>query len=535
MINLMIVDDEERARTGIRTLIDWASHDVEIIAEAGDGAEALELMHKHHVDILLADIRMPEMDGLALIEQVKRDFPHVKSVIMSGYNDFHYVKKAIALGASDYLLKPSRRQEITDTIVNVVGEILEEKRQTAHLKRLTEGFRESLPLLKERTLSQLVLSEEVAYDKIRDSLELNRIYFPNDYFAVFVMQLDNLHTLQKSYTAFELELLKYGLKNISEETVRQPNIGLSFEHQDDIIAILNMPVELDSSELLALAGEFQSNAKNYLKLGVSVGIGVTGTQLPSLNLSYSSAISALDDHYALGPGKIVNAQDSRAAEHGSWSYPILQEKTVLLSVMNGDANSIRESLATFMSALPSSKEQIVSCSLSLYFALYKLYIEKNAGGMDDFGLSLQDSIHNISKEDPEGIKGELLTAAIKVNELLNAKKNKNKLFESILAYIEENYYKDISRETVANEVFITPGYLSLLFKQQIKTNFLDYLHKIRIDQACLLLKDRSRKIGDIAMKVGYNDEKYFFQVFKKYTGFTPNQYRNNLDETGLNL
>lgn len=93
MINLMIVDDEERARTGIRTLIDWASHDVEIVAEAGDGVEALELMHKHHVDILLADIRMPEMDGLALIERVKRDFPHVKSVIMSGYNDFHYVKK----------------------------------------------------------------------------------------------------------------------------------------------------------------------------------------------------------------------------------------------------------------------------------------------------------------------------------------------------------------------------------------------------------------------------------------------------------
>lgn len=93
MINLMIVDDEERARTGIRTLIDWASHDVEIVAEAGDGVEALELMHKHQVDILLADIRMPEMDGLTLIEQVKRDFPHVKSVIMSGYNDFHYVKK----------------------------------------------------------------------------------------------------------------------------------------------------------------------------------------------------------------------------------------------------------------------------------------------------------------------------------------------------------------------------------------------------------------------------------------------------------
>lgn len=530
MINLLIVDDEERARTGIRTLIDWASHDVDIIGEAGDGLEALELMRQHRVDILLADIRMPEMDGLTLIERVKQEFPHTRSVIMSGYNDFSYVKKAIALGASDYLLKPSRRQEITDTIVNVVGEILEEKRQNEHLQQLTAGFRESLPLLKERTLSQLVLSEEVSYDKIRASLELNRIVLPYDYFAVLVMQIDNLHSLQKSYPAFDLELLKYGLKNICEETVAQPNIGLSFEHQDEIIAILNMPAELNGDELLELAQAFQTNAKKYLKLGISVGIGLVGTQLPSLNISYTSAVNALDDHYSLGPGRIVNAQDAKNAAHESWSYPMLQEKNVLLSVMNGDADSIRESVATFMASLPSSKEQIVSCALALYFALYKLYIEKNPGG-DEFGMNLQDSIDSISKEDPEGIRNELLAAAVKVGSLLSAKKNRNKLFESILAYIDENYYKDLSRETVAGEVFITPGYLSLLFKQQIQTNFLDYLHKIRIDQACLLLKDRSRKIGDIAMKVGYNDEKYFFQVFKKYTGLTPNQYRNNLEES----
>ncbi|MNJ71281.1 HTH-type transcriptional regulator YesS [compost metagenome] len=115
-----------------------------------------------------------------------------------------------------------------------------------------------------------------------------------------------------------------------------------------------------------------------------------------------------------------------------------------------------------------------------------------------------------------------------MSEQLTTKKNSNKLFESVLSYIKQNYTKNISREDVAREVYITPGYVSLLFKQEMKTSFLDYLHKIRIDEACHKLTDQSLRIGDVAHEVGYSDEKYFFQVFKKYIGMTPNQYRNNL-------
>jgi two-component system response regulator YesN len=116
-----------------------------------------------------------------------------------------------------------------------------------------------------------------------------------------------------------------------------------------------------------------------------------------------------------------------------------------------------------------------------------------------------------------------------VSKQLTTKKNSNKLFENVLNYIKQNYTKNISREDVAREVYITPGYVSLLFKQEMKTSFLDYLHKIRIDTACEKLGDQSLRIGDVAHDVGYGDEKYFYQVFKKYMGMTPNQYRNNLN------
>ncbi|KQX45417.1 MULTISPECIES: helix-turn-helix transcriptional regulator [unclassified Paenibacillus] len=136
------------------------------------------------------------------------------------------------------------------------------------------------------------------------------------------------------------------------------------------------------------------------------------------------------------------------------------------------------SLKAFNEALKpesTSKEHVLKSTLALVFALYRFCIEKNI--------------------------------------------NTNEVFGQNLAELTQ----------VAREVFITPGYLNLLFKQELKTNFLEYLHKIRMEHACERLNNRSQKLSDIAHEVGYNDEKYFFQVFKKYMGMTPSQYRNNLD------
>lgn len=145
MFNMIIVDDEERARVGIRTLIDWQAHGITIVAEARDGQEALDILSIHPVDIMLTDIRMPQMDGLELISIVSGKYPHIKSVIMSGYDDFAYAQQAIRVGASNYLLKPSRRQEILNTILDITEQIQSEKLEIKSLEHLRQGFRESLP------------------------------------------------------------------------------------------------------------------------------------------------------------------------------------------------------------------------------------------------------------------------------------------------------------------------------------------------------------------------------------------------------
>ncbi|WP_219836131.1 response regulator [Paenibacillus sp. R14(2021)] len=529
MIQLMIVDDEERARYGVRSLIDWQEHGIRIAAEARDGVGALELLKEHHVDIVLTDIRMPEMDGLRLIECLRDQYPHIKSIIMSGYDDFNYAKKALSLGASDYLLKPSRRQEILSTVLKLCEEIHTANKQRMVMERLEDGFRESLPLLKENALSRLVLAEDVPFNKLLSTLELGGLSFPDPYFGIGRIQIDKDAAKQSQYSTFENELFKYGLKNVAEETLAGVAKCAAFEDQDDIIIIFNSGQEQDVSQLLPHIEQLKENAKHYLKLSFSIAVGRIDKKIDQLRNAFLMATSTLDAQYFMGPGKIINYEKMMDDEPAESTYPIELEKMILHAVLTGEAATIRSNIELFRQTLHNekqSKDHVLKFSFSLYFALYRLCIDKDLNVNEYFGHLLEDMTHKLAKSNVEHIHNELLQTALRIGEQLNDRKQGNKLFNSVLAYIRSNYNKDINREIIANEVFITPGYVSSLFKQHLKMSFLDFLHQVRIEHACEFLKDPSRRIMDIAFEVGYSDEKYFFQVFKRYTGMTPKQFRN---------
>jgi two-component system response regulator YesN len=242
-------------------------------------------------------------------------------------------------------------------------------------------------------------------------------------------------------------------------------------------------------------------------------------------------MKVLNSRYYIGSEKIVDYTESVDDDLAQASYPLLQEKAILQSVMTGGRDEILARLAEFNKALKpesSSKEHVLKSTIALVFALYRFCIEKNLNTAAVFGQDLTQLAPILGHSSMIFIQQILSDTLFTIADEFNVKKNTNKLFQSVLDYIHQNFHKDISRETVSREVFITPGYLSLLFKQEMKTSFLEYLHKIRIDRAFDLLSDRSIKLSDIAHNVGYNDEKYFFQVFKKYAGMTPSQYRNNL-------
>jgi two-component system, response regulator YesN len=530
LINMMIVDDEERARVGIRTLIDWPLHGISICAEARDGLEALSILAISHVDILLTDIRMPEMDGLELIKRVSEEYPHVKCVIMSGYDDFSYAKKALALGAFDYLLKPSRRQEILDTVLKLTGEIESEKKQVQSLEHLKEGFNKSLPLLRERTLTQLVLADLPPYDRLLANLKMVDVMFPHLLFGVVVLRIDNFHDLNMRYKSEDIELFKYALKNICEETLVSHPLCTAFEHHDDILLILNSEDWIDIEQLATHVKNIQANVEHYLHFTLSAGIGSFEKGIQHLKKSFSEASGALNSRIFTGTGNIIEYTYEIEESSFSSSYPLSEEQGFLKAVRSGSTAEVEDKLILFFNALypeTVSKDQVLKSGFSLFFALYRLCIENNVNVNKVFGQDLTELTQILARSGLDNLLQSLLDIALKVHAFLTEKKNSSKLFESLINYLHKNYMRDINREIVASELYITPGYVSLLFKQNMKISFIDYLHKIRIENACLQLNKMELRIEDIAQQVGYNDPKYFYQVFKKYKGITPSQYRNS--------
>ena len=140
MFRLLIVDDEYYVRLGIKTAIDWSDIDVEVVGEATDGEEAVEMALLYRPDIILTDIRMPFMDGLILMERLRREMPECVFIVLSGYSEFEYVRQAIRQGALAYLLKPIDQRELKDTVLGVTKKLQAKKDTGEYYKALSDEY-----------------------------------------------------------------------------------------------------------------------------------------------------------------------------------------------------------------------------------------------------------------------------------------------------------------------------------------------------------------------------------------------------------
>lgn len=178
-LRLLIAEDEDAIREGIVNMIDWNSHQIEVIGEAGNGSEALALMESERPDLLLTDIRMPQMDGLELIEMALRRGYGFRSIILSGYNEFSYAKRAISLGVVDYVLKPCRPEEILKTVLKVKELIEEQRCQDKEQLQRDRSWHKNAPLVKSQVLSQWIHHAPVPLERRQELIsELSMAIVP---------------------------------------------------------------------------------------------------------------------------------------------------------------------------------------------------------------------------------------------------------------------------------------------------------------------------------------------------------------------
>lgn len=537
MYKAIIVDDESIVRDGLRNTIAWNDHGFELAGDYENGREAWEAIERLKPDLIISDISMPFMDGLELARLVSTNYPYMKVVILTGYDQFEYAQQAIRLKVRDFVLKPITAREIRELLDKARAEMDEEAKRLEDLGRLRSQLHQSLPLLKERFLERLVLlglgkpeiEERFAYFGL-PSLEPPCL--------VMVADIDDFGEKETLIDdGHDAEFLRFAVFNIFEETASQrPGTLLFRTREEKLMAIVGGAA--DESELydaaFGMAEEVRHLVEKYLRFTVTIGIGHAVSSAEQLPASARSALSALDYRFQQGKNKVLGITDMEGSSAPASPVPNRDwDRRLAAAVRTGAADEARELIGRIAGELRSAPLPV--CFLHIQRILLALL-----DVAQELGLGLESPAGEAAPIQPLCLTevyrfktlGEIedwlkdIVASLMAGIADNRSRFTRLQIARATDYIEEHYADEkLSLRDLCRHVLMSTSYFSLAFKQCTGETFVEYLTRVRIEKAKALLLATSLKFYEIASRVGYADPNYFSILFKKHTGMTPRDFR----------
>ena len=548
-LRLLIAEDEDAIREGIVNMIDWNSHQIEVIGEAGNGSEALALMENERPDLLLTDIRMPQMDGLELIEMARLRGYGFRSIILSGYNEFSYAKRAISLGVVDYVLKPCRPEEILKTVLKVKELIEEQRCQEKEQLQRDRSWHKNAPLVKSQVLSQWIHHAPVPLERRQELInELSMAIVPEGPQIGLVSFDGDLSSVEE--TGQNFVLLRYAALNIISETLSPIYKGRieTFHDGNDLYWIGSGFAGADSrksyrapANLKEQIGKLKSNLEKYLKVSISIAVGSCRTHISEAHLSHKEANQAMESRFLNGKGGIyfytgeTGTLEGRPQEVGILDDPELNvlEDEMLSAVGAGSYEQALDLLEKWLERFRSNpgchKQEVNIRATAFVVRLKRLTQEKQVAGFE-----WKQHLVNWMEQAPQVETLEELSTILNkvmqnVVEAFSKHRPLHRTVITALEIIRTKYNTNLTLDYVAKEAYVSNTYLSSLFRQELGVNFLDYLHQYRVEEAKKLLR-QNLKMYAVAKLVGYGEERHFSATFKKWTGLTPSQYQKGLEK-----
>ena len=549
MYKLILVDDEEEVRKGVLEKIDWHKLGFEIVGEAENGKEALELAEKAIPDVVITDIKMPFMDGLALSKKLKEQFPTTKIIILTGFEEFEFAKKAIQLNVIEYVLKPISCDELTGVLVKVKQRLDEEIAQKEDLRSLKEHYRKSLPILREKFLSSLITSS-LKKAEIFEKSNNYGLNLDGRNFIVSAISIDYHRSLLETNAeeargekkgellvkAEDRDLMRFSVLNIAEEIVLKHNLGVIFLHQDNIV-IISVPVEEQSDVIvdktLQILEEIRISIEKYLKYTVTIGVGNVCLDLVYLNYSYLDAMTALDYRLILGKNRIIYIQDVEPQNLKRVVFDQLKEHGLVSCIKVGNTSEIKETIDDLFKEIHDAKVSFKDYQIYLLEVLTTILKAAKDLSVDMdllFGANYNLLVEVYKFTDIKQLKEWIAGICVKIMSHISKDRQDSckLLVEKAKEYIDEKYFdSEITIDHLCKMLHISPTYFSTIFKKETKLTFVSYLTQVRMDAAKKLLRTTGLKFFEIAEQVGYAEPNYFSYCFKKNFGISPSEYRNS--------
>lgn len=526
MYNVLIVDDEPDICLGLCEIINWNKLGFKVLDTATDGEDALEKINNQKYDLLITDIRMPVISGLELIKKIREKNSALKIIILSGYNDFNFAKKAIESSVNGYLLKPIDRDELSEYLV-VIKEELDIELE-AHVFAWN-----NINIAKDRLLLDLVTGITVTSD-LKNKMNSFNINFKNSFYNVAILEIFNLSAmLEMDFVNANLTI--FSVRNITEEIIINNNVGYVYEDTNGTIGIVfNGDLEsLNDTKIIQYLDNIRTNILKYLKLNVTIGFGQTVNDIVQLKLSHKQAKQALElrsitDENSILSYNTLYAHDSNLFNI-AWSIDNL-----LNSIGQLNHQEIMKEIQLLIDELSTKKFSINVTKIIFYNILFDIANLPRKYNINDNSFFIEQEIIDFTKNSKfftiKQLQELLISICLKTCKYIvefQTSKRSN-IIDKVQNYIGLHYSEDLTLKSISSIFYMNPVYLGRLFKSQIGDSFNDYVNKIRISEAKKMLLMDSSNIGSIIEKLGFNNQEYFYRLFPKYEGITFAEYKKNL-------
>lgn len=530
MFRVLIVDDELYIREGLKALIKWEKLGFMICGQAENGENALKVIEEVKPDVIITDIKMPLMNGLELIEKLYEELKlDVKFIVLSGYNEFDYAKKAMKYGVKDYILKPIEEEELETVFKELYMELVKERKDKEDSLRIFNSLSE----ISLKTILKSVADKE----SVENTKKFLNVSY-NEYFRYVMLELETTNTEgSHENEADEINNL-YLLRNYLVEILGDDykyNILKEDSHKKGSvmygIVITKRLLKNYNDDLSFLIGSIYEQLGNKINNNIYIYVGKEVSELLLLRESYDSALFAHSISYCKKNCNVIyydeledelvssefndeiNFDDLVEAIENNKNDEIdiiinsrfneEDARPIDLKMLHIKINYLVYQIIKIVSKMNGKTAEIIKCSSNFnYINLVNFHEIKNS--MKMFSHYCAKLINNLRQNQAHGV-----------------------LFD-IEKYIQENYNKRITIKEVANQFYINSAYLGQIFKKKYGVSFSDYLHQYRIEKSKELLKHTDFKIYEISEKLGYKCSDNFIEKFEKINGMTPLQYRRNI-------
>ena len=501
---LMLVDDEEMILRGLQEIIDWNGLGFRIAGAYRNGLEALQAFQEQPCDVVMADVKMPLMDGIQLGQKIRETgFSETQIIFMSGYEDFQYAQAATKIGAVDYILKPMDPEKIDGTLQRLHEKLEAKAKRNERLKMLESRAQNNLTASIYRLLHLVLYGAEHRPLENDPAMEMLEEFLDGRLMTFCTLHFIDTQTAD-AQAAWNYSQARGSVLSVIEEELTRTGSGMVADHSSMLVPFVVFSGTGD--EAREIAGRLKELIEASCGIAVMLGIGSSTRDIRELKKSYASSVESLSGISMMGTDDLI-------------SFVKLKSLNEAIKLKNpAQVDSVLQELYLPLESAgvgAAQKRQIVRL---IGYAAYMTLVEMGFSQTDLdrkfdalFSICQTEKIKQIYHE----------TVSLIRDEITQTDRKAQSLCGQIIEYIDRHFAEQITVKELSEQFFFSPNYIGNLFRKTMGKGIKEYLIDIRLKAADRLIADNRYKLYEISKLVGYQDYEYFRKLYKKHRGRNP--------------